>query len=314
MGTINSKSTNSRSIQRQTQLANDTVDYGSLIPQGLYGIITQDYDANVVTKLMRLGKLAPFYKGLVDPPVFPLGQDQESLEQNLCLDKSKFKLLYTKTAECPICLLWYPACINYSRCCHQPICTECFLQLRRPLDTLSPVYCPFCVRSDFGVIHTPPEWSQYHIAFNDRHPGFGPRTEKWTKEKRVVLNLDDPDVVLVDQVRPHWQEEMADKLSKRRRHSSVLSGSGSTRRVVVRPRNRTMTAVSQRLQTYSAGYIEDLDLHGDAQVNNTNIRSNGNVNGNSNGNNNGNGRVDNYRQLDLEDLLILETIRRTHSN
>ncbi|KAI9031781.1 hypothetical protein CLU79DRAFT_785295 [Phycomyces nitens] len=258
------------------QPLHDTVDYGSLIPQGLYGIDTQDYDSNIVTSLVRLGKLAPFYKGLGDPPVSSSGQ--ESNLQQICSDPSKDQLLYSSTTECPICLLWYPTCINYSRCCHQPICTECFLQLRRPLDTFSPVDCPFCVQADFGVIHIPPDWSQYHIAFNRRHPGLGPRTERWTRG-RVVLDPNDPDVVVVDQVRPHWQE-MAQKLSKRR-HSSVLSGSGSTRRVIVRPRHRA----SPR-QTYSA-YI-DLE-HRDQPR-----------------------QID--FQLDLEDLAILEAIRRTHSN
>lgn len=33
--------------------------------------------------------------------------------------------------ECPICFLWYPENINYCRCCHQPICTECFVEIKR---------------------------------------------------------------------------------------------------------------------------------------------------------------------------------------
>lgn len=40
-------------------------------------------------------------------------------------------LLYRDAIECPICFLYYPKYINYTRCCSQPICSECFLQMKR---------------------------------------------------------------------------------------------------------------------------------------------------------------------------------------
>ncbi|ODV82651.1 hypothetical protein CANARDRAFT_30688 [[Candida] arabinofermentans NRRL YB-2248] len=92
--------------------------------------------------------------------------------------------LYRNSAECPICFLYYPLNLNVSRCCIQPICTECFVQMKRsdphpphdeggggdssnpnnndnlnPEDLISePVKCPFCAMSDFGVTYTPPNF------------------------------------------------------------------------------------------------------------------------------------------------------------
>ncbi|OAV90143.1 hypothetical protein PTTG_01932, partial [Puccinia triticina 1-1 BBBD Race 1] len=66
-----------------------------------------------------------------------------------------------QTVECPICFLYYPPNINLSRCCQQPICTECFTQIKRtdptPQEIKSePACCPYCVESNFGVTYEPP--------------------------------------------------------------------------------------------------------------------------------------------------------------
>ena len=39
--------------------------------------------------------------------------------------------------ECPICFLSLPTNFNFTCCCRQPLCTECFLALNR---------CPFCLQ------------------------------------------------------------------------------------------------------------------------------------------------------------------------
>lgn len=39
--------------------------------------------------------------------------------------------LYKGAEECPICFLYYPRNLNMTRCCSQPICTECFVQMKR---------------------------------------------------------------------------------------------------------------------------------------------------------------------------------------
>lgn len=79
--------------------------------------------------------------------------------------------LYKNPIECPICFLYYPNNLNLSRCCLQPICTECFVQIKRldphpphdqqnqsqdnelPHTIISePSNCPYCAMNDFGVI------------------------------------------------------------------------------------------------------------------------------------------------------------------
>lgn len=58
-------------------------------------------------------------------------------------------------------LQYYPPNINTSRCCQQPICTECFVQIKRPEATSThlesePACCPYCMETDFGVIYERP--------------------------------------------------------------------------------------------------------------------------------------------------------------
>jgi hypothetical protein len=92
--------------------------------------------------------------------------------------------LYKGASECPICFLYYPPFLNRTRCCDQPICSECFVQIKRPDPhppehpepdpnvssdvtgersadgecqlVSEPAACPFCVQPEFGVTYTPP--------------------------------------------------------------------------------------------------------------------------------------------------------------
>lgn len=91
--------------------------------------------------------------------------------------------LYKDAAECPICFLYYPPYLNKTRCCDQTICSECFVQIKRPdphppehadpsaprqppaeseyrgseKELVSePAACPFCVQPDFGITYEPP--------------------------------------------------------------------------------------------------------------------------------------------------------------
>ncbi|EXJ80017.1 hypothetical protein A1O3_08303 [Capronia epimyces CBS 606.96] len=92
--------------------------------------------------------------------------------------------LYKDATECPICFLYYPPYLNTTRCCEQPICSECFVQIKRP-DPHPPEHeqsdpntppvseaepeaqaegllvseiatCPYCKTPDFGITYTPP--------------------------------------------------------------------------------------------------------------------------------------------------------------
>ena len=96
--------------------------------------------------------------------------------------------LYKDASECPICFLYYPPYLNKTRCCDQAICSECFVQIKRPDphppeqadppaqpvpsvesadpedtdrdDVLvsEPAACPFCVQPEFGVTYEPPSF------------------------------------------------------------------------------------------------------------------------------------------------------------
>ena len=91
--------------------------------------------------------------------------------------------LYKDASECPICFLYYPPYLNKTRCCDQAICSECFVQIKRPdphppehvdptnphppnpelgnfdSDTAlvsEPAACPFCVQPEFGITYDSP--------------------------------------------------------------------------------------------------------------------------------------------------------------
>ena len=100
--------------------------------------------------------------------------------------------LYKDASECPICFLYYPPYLNRTRCCDQSICSECFVQIKRPdphppehadpnapqppqppqspsedgsgeqESTLvsEPAACPFCVQPEFGVTYEPPPFQR----------------------------------------------------------------------------------------------------------------------------------------------------------
>ncbi|KAL8786921.1 MAG: hypothetical protein Q9195_008000 [Heterodermia aff. obscurata] len=86
--------------------------------------------------------------------------------------------LYKDASECPICFLYYPPYLNKTRCCDQDICSECFVQIKRPDPHLPEHHeassqntgeppdpdaltseiatCPFCKQPDFGITFEPP--------------------------------------------------------------------------------------------------------------------------------------------------------------
>lgn len=98
--------------------------------------------------------------------------------------------LYKEASECPICFLYYPPYLNKTRCCDQPICSECFVQIKRPdphppehhdddpnnansngesqeqspLDEYTlvsePATCPFCKQPEFGITYDPPPFKR----------------------------------------------------------------------------------------------------------------------------------------------------------
>ncbi|KAH8649359.1 hypothetical protein BX600DRAFT_517725 [Xylariales sp. PMI_506] len=93
--------------------------------------------------------------------------------------------LYKDGIECPICCMYYPRYLNKTRCCDQFICSECFVQIKRPDPHLpehhgdsqqngtqtpdgnaeeqnseelimEPACCPYCTQTEFGITYEPP--------------------------------------------------------------------------------------------------------------------------------------------------------------
>jgi len=53
---------------------------------------------------------------------------------------------------------YYPPNMVHTRCCDQPICTECFVQIKRAEPTPThlesePAACPFCMETNFGGVY-----------------------------------------------------------------------------------------------------------------------------------------------------------------
>lgn len=143
-------------------------------------------------------------------------------------------LLYQHAVECPICFLFYPVNIATTRCCRQPICTECFVQIRRPnphapivhaddpqppperpeaLIMESPV-CPYCNLPDFGVVYRAPDFGRPRQPFEAL-----PASER-------DLPADHRDVVLTDQIRPDWAAKLQrakDRAARRAANAALIS-------------------------------------------------------------------------------------------
>jgi hypothetical protein len=101
-----------------------------LSPTGLYP--SCNWDLKTIRKLIIEKKLAPFYPGR---------EEKDSPE----LD------------ECPICFMFYAGGLNRTKCCHKGVCTECFLQIKKPGAPLAESICPFCNRARFTVIFMGPK-------------------------------------------------------------------------------------------------------------------------------------------------------------
>ena len=64
-------------------------------------------------------------------------------------------------SDCPICCFFYPINVNYTSCCKKPICTDCFVRLRRHY-RLHSIKCPYCNSSELSVFYQPPsKWCVY---------------------------------------------------------------------------------------------------------------------------------------------------------
>ncbi|KAJ3364568.1 SNF1-interacting protein [Allomyces javanicus] len=153
----------------------ERVNGGHIAPMNDLYHDVHHYDPYLVREFIRARRLAPFYAGLEDvdedeiQAIAALRGDQggdedeevqdmegvEKVEEDSAAEVKAWMATVGGAVECPICFLFYPSNINKSICCDQPICTECFVQIKRP-DADHPADCPYCVHPGFAVVYAPP--------------------------------------------------------------------------------------------------------------------------------------------------------------
>ncbi|KNE69436.1 hypothetical protein AMAG_13797 [Allomyces macrogynus ATCC 38327] len=152
----------------------ERVDGGHIAPMNDLYHDVHHYDPFLVREFIKARRLAPFYAGLEDvvedeiQAIAARRGDQgeedeevqdmdgvEKVEEDSAAEVKAWMATVGGAVECPICFLFYPSNINKSVCCDQPICTECFVQIKRP-DADHPADCPYCVHPGFAVVYAPP--------------------------------------------------------------------------------------------------------------------------------------------------------------
>jgi hypothetical protein len=155
--------------------------------------------------------------------------------------------LYKNAEECPICFMFYPPYLNKTRCCDQPICSECFVQIKRPdphppehhgdTENQSPppesqeeiqlvseaAACPYCAQPEFGVTYEPPPFRR-GLVYNLQGQPLGSATSAMSstsslnspnltspgRRRATSLAVTDKTVITTDMVRPDWAKKLAD--------------------------------------------------------------------------------------------------------
>ena len=166
--------------------------------------------------------------------------------------------LYKDAAECPICFMYYPPYLNKTRCCDQPICSECFVQIKRPdphppehhddpsnpnpepkpeeeVTLVSePSQCPFCVTQEFGVTYEPPPFRRGlsyagvgpHNALISAHSAMSSSTSLGSigqRRRTTSLSATDKSVITTDRIRPDWAKKLADARAHALRRSAAAT-------------------------------------------------------------------------------------------
>jgi hypothetical protein len=171
--------------------------------------------------------------------------------------------LYKDASECPICFLYYPPYLNKTRCCDQPICSECFVQIKRPDPhppehhdpsqpvpppteadpealVCEPAVCPYCQQSEFGVTYEPPPFRRGLVYANSNHglAGFSSAMSSSTslnsqtspslspnthKRRTTSISANASTVITTDRVRPDWATKLANARSHLARRAAAAT-------------------------------------------------------------------------------------------
>ncbi|KAG8927893.1 SNF1-interacting protein [Tulasnella sp. 417] len=224
----------------------DSVDFGALHPQGIY-TGPQDWNTEIVGRLIIERKMAPFYRPLEDyeenwdddqilaarkePPPPPLpepGQASSSGPQPAPPPTPVTPHLYRpSTARSARAAAKEPQRLTEAKAYRGAVeCPICFLIKRaEPTPThleSEPACCPYCVQPNFGVLYKPPSWRTGigSDGVSSTRPDFykagssGYSTDmpgglsQAPKQRRKSLSHLNEDVVTIDQIRPDWEEKL----------------------------------------------------------------------------------------------------------
>jgi hypothetical protein len=150
--------------------------------------------------------------------------------------------------------MYYPPHLNKTRCCDQPICSECFVQIKRPdphppehhdedgnpstdeegLLVSEPAACPFCVTPEFGVSYQSPSFRRglvYSGPVSSPAPTSNPSPDASTltlavphgRRRTTSLSASAPTVITTDRVRPDWAKKLADARAHALRRSAAAT-------------------------------------------------------------------------------------------
>ncbi|KAL6929879.1 hypothetical protein ACO0SA_001283 [Hanseniaspora valbyensis] len=201
--------------------------------------------------------------------------------KNLLLD------LYRNGDECPICFLYYPKNFNVSRCCQQPICSECFVQIKRKdphyknnhddnnnnnniidqsEDTSEALVsecacCPYCATPDFGVTYEPPVMIKRSGLNTEVLPSNYQRTENInsdssnvsksvnTRPRTSSLPVNHESVVTSDMIRPDWETNLLKaKLRLKKRFAKANTIHMNNRLISTEEQNKIKKLEDEMLQ------------------------------------------------------------------
>ncbi|KAK4619726.1 hypothetical protein CLAFUW4_11105 [Fulvia fulva] len=237
--------------------------------------------------------------------------------------------LYKDAEECPICFMYYPPYLNKTRCCNQAICSECFVQIKRP-DPHPPEHeqpgeqrspeeeaemlvsevaaCPYCVMPEFGVTYDPPPLKR-GLAYSQQqsNPFRNPTSANASstslappagRRRATSLSANDSRVITTDRVRPDWKKKLDDARAHALRRSAAATALHNAAYVLGNQGDASSrTLLGRRRRTLfgdspnasGSGTPREGDASGDLVSGRTSSRRN--------------------RVEDLEDLMMMEAIR-----
>ncbi|PNS15833.1 hypothetical protein CAC42_4285 [Sphaceloma murrayae] len=198
--------------------------------------------------------------------------------------------LYKDAQECPICFLYYPPFLNRTRCCDQPICSECFVQIKRPdphppehhddpsnpapepkpeeegLLVSEPSACPYCATPEFGVTYESPPFRRglAYAGGQGGHPLASATSamssstslgSMGSRRRTTSLSASDKTVITTDRVRPDWAKKLADARAHALRRSAAATALHNAAYVLGNTQNIDLRAfnLSRRRRLFGEG-------------------------------------------------------------